>query len=84
LPPTIAPPLGLYITELVEGCVLTKSAAVYGDTSWKLTDRLNLDAGLRWNEDEKTDRLLRSATNLFGDGGIPLLSAYMSNFEAVP
>jgi iron complex outermembrane receptor protein len=54
LAPTIAPPLGLYITELVEGCVLTKSSAVYGDTSWKLTDRLNLDAGLRWNEDEKT------------------------------
>ena len=54
LPPTVAPDLGLYITELVEGCVLTKSSAVYGDTSWKLTDRLNLDAGLRWNEDEKT------------------------------
>lgn len=54
LPPTVAPDLGVYITELVEGCVLTKSSAVYGDTSWKLTDQLNLDAGLRWNEDEKT------------------------------
>jgi iron complex outermembrane receptor protein len=43
-----------YITELVEGCVLTKSTAVYGDTAWKLTDRLDLDAGLRWNEDQKT------------------------------
>ena len=45
LPPTVAPPFGLYITELVEGCVLTKSSAVYGDTAWKLTDQLNLDAG---------------------------------------
>jgi iron complex outermembrane receptor protein len=53
LPPTVSPDLGVYITELVEGCVLTKSSAVYGDSSWKLTDRLNLDAGLRWNEDEK-------------------------------
>jgi iron complex outermembrane recepter protein len=60
LPPTVAPPLGLYITELVDGCVLTKSSAVYGDTSWKLTDRLNLDAGLRWNEDDKTARVYQA------------------------
>ena len=49
-----SPAFDLYITELVNGCVLTKSSAVYGDTSWKLTDRLNLDAGVRWNEDHKT------------------------------
>jgi iron complex outermembrane receptor protein len=54
LPPAVSPDLGVYITELVKGCVLTKSSAVYGDTAWKLTDRLNLDAGLRWNEDQKT------------------------------
>ena len=48
------PAYDLYITELVKGCVLTKSSAVYGDTAWKLTDRLNLDAGVRWNEDQKT------------------------------
>jgi len=48
------PALDLYITELVSGCVHTKSSAVYGDTSWKLTDKLNFDAGLRWNEDRKT------------------------------
>jgi len=48
------PAYDFYITSLINGCVLTKSAAVYGDTSWKLTDRLNLDAGLRWNEDQKT------------------------------
>jgi iron complex outermembrane receptor protein len=54
LPPTVSPDLGVYITELVEGCVLTKSSAVYGDASWKLTDKLDLDTGLRWSEDDKT------------------------------
>jgi iron complex outermembrane recepter protein len=44
----------IYITELVTGSVLTQSYAAYGDSSWKLTDRLNLDVGLRWNEDKKT------------------------------
>jgi iron complex outermembrane receptor protein len=48
------PAFDLYITELVSGCVLTKSSAVYGDTAWKITDQLNFDAGLRWNEDQKT------------------------------
>jgi iron complex outermembrane receptor protein len=53
--PLLGVPLDdLYVTELVSGCVLTRSGAVYGDTSWKLTDSLNLDAGLRWNEDRKT------------------------------
>jgi len=48
------PAYDAYVTELVSGCVLTKSSAVYGDTSWKLTDALNLDVGIRWNEDRKT------------------------------
>jgi iron complex outermembrane receptor protein len=45
---------GLYLTSIVQGCVLTKSTAVYGDTAWKLTDNLDLDAGVRWNDDDKT------------------------------
>ena len=48
------PAFDLYITELVNGCVRTKSSAVYGDTAWKLTDQLNFDLGVRWNEDRKT------------------------------
>jgi iron complex outermembrane recepter protein len=44
----------LYLTSIVDGCVQTKSTAVYGDTAWKLTDQLNLDAGVRWNQDRKT------------------------------
>jgi iron complex outermembrane receptor protein len=51
-----APPFGdgIYLTSIVQGCVLTKSSAVYGDASWKLTDQLNLDTGVRWNDDDKT------------------------------
>jgi len=52
-----APPpngYGLYLTSIVNGCVNTKSSSVYADTAWKLTDRFNLDAGLRWNQDKKT------------------------------
>jgi iron complex outermembrane recepter protein len=51
-----APPpngYGLYLTSIVNGCVSTKSTSVYADTAWKLTDRFNLDAGLRWNQDKK-------------------------------
>jgi iron complex outermembrane recepter protein len=44
----------LYLTSIVDGCVQTKSTAVYADTAWKLTDALNLDAGARWNQDKKT------------------------------
>jgi iron complex outermembrane receptor protein len=54
------PAFDFYITSLIKGCVLTKSAAVYGDTAWKLTDRLNLDAGLRWNEDQKTSTVFQT------------------------
>lgn len=43
-----------YITELVGGCTFTKSSAVYGDSTWKLIDNLNLEAGVRWNEDKIT------------------------------
>jgi iron complex outermembrane receptor protein len=50
------PPYGddIYLTSIVQGCVLTKSTAVYGDAAWKLNDRLNLDTGVRWNDDDKT------------------------------
>jgi iron complex outermembrane receptor protein len=54
------PAYDFYITSLIKGCVLTKSAAVYGDTAWKLTDRLNFDAGLRWNEDQKTSTVFQT------------------------
>jgi len=51
-----APPFGdgIYLTSIVQGCVLTKSTAVYGNAAWKLTDQLNLDTGVRWNDDDVT------------------------------
>ncbi len=45
---------GVYLTSIVDGCVNTKSTSLYADTAWTLTERLNLDAGLRWNQDKKT------------------------------
>ncbi len=50
----LVPFYDIYLTSLVDGCVQTKSTAVYADTSWKLTDRLNFDVGVRWNQDRKT------------------------------
>jgi iron complex outermembrane receptor protein len=52
-----APPpqgLGVYLTSITTGCVHTKTKALYADTTWKLSARLNLDAGVRWNQDDKT------------------------------
>jgi len=56
------PPFGddLYLTSIVQGCVLTKSTAVYADSAWKLSDRLNLDAGVRWNDDDKTAQVYQA------------------------
>lgn len=41
------------LTALTRGSVNTQSIAVYADTTWTLTDRLNLNVGARWNEDDK-------------------------------
>jgi len=43
----------LSLTSLTKGCVDTDSIAVYFDSTWSLTDRLNLNVGARWNEDKK-------------------------------
>lgn len=43
----------LALTSLTKGSVDTESLAVYFDTTWSLTDRLNLNVGARWNEDDK-------------------------------
>ncbi len=50
----LVPIYDLYLTSIVDGCVQTKSTAAYVDTAWKLTGRLNFDAGVRWNQDRKT------------------------------
>lgn len=43
----------LGLTSLTKGSVDTDSIAVYFDTTWALTERLNLNLGARWNEDDK-------------------------------
>jgi len=42
------------LTQLVQGCVNTKSYSVYGDATWSISDRWNLSFGGRWNEDDKS------------------------------
>ncbi|HKU16534.1 MAG TPA: TonB-dependent receptor [Steroidobacteraceae bacterium] len=41
------------VTALTKGSVDTQSIAIYADTTWTLTDRLNLNVGARWNQDDK-------------------------------
>ncbi len=48
------PALDFYVNELVAGCDHTDSEAVYGDASWTLTDKLDFETGLRWNDDGVT------------------------------
>lgn len=66
-------------TALTKGSVDTDSIAVYFDTTWTLTDRLNLSVGARWNEDDKeatvfvqpyVGRLASNAT-LFDQNNVP-------------
>ena len=45
---------GLPLTSITQGCVQTNSKAVYANAIWKLSSALNLDTGLRWNQDDKT------------------------------
>jgi iron complex outermembrane receptor protein len=40
-------------TSLTKGSVDTQSIAIYADTTWALSDKLNLNVGARWNEDDK-------------------------------
>ncbi|HUO95304.1 MAG TPA: TonB-dependent receptor [Steroidobacteraceae bacterium] len=51
---------GLQLTSLVDGCVDTKSTSVYADTAWKVTERFNIDAGLRWNQDKKSAQVYQA------------------------
>jgi iron complex outermembrane receptor protein len=45
---------GIGLTSLTQGCVKTDSTAIYADTTWAATDRVNVSVGLRWNQDQKT------------------------------
>jgi iron complex outermembrane recepter protein len=43
----------LNLTSLTKGSVDTDSMAAYFDLTWSLADKLNLNVGARWNEDDK-------------------------------
>jgi iron complex outermembrane recepter protein len=45
---------GIGLTSLTQGCVKTDSTAVYADTTWTATERVNVSVGARWNQDDKT------------------------------
>lgn len=44
---------GINFTALTKGCVETTSFSLYGDASFALTERTNLNFGLRGNRDDK-------------------------------
>jgi iron complex outermembrane recepter protein len=75
------PALDFYVNEFVGGCDRTDSAAVYGDASWKLTDKLNLDTGLRWNEDSVTAPVFQED---YVGAPLPPGYAYTSPAQAPP
>jgi iron complex outermembrane recepter protein len=84
----------LNLTSLTKGSVDTDSIAIYFDTTWTLTDRLNLNVGARWNEDDKTATVfvqqylgrLDNAATLFDQNNVPAgfvaLGAPQTNYTA--
>ncbi|MEP7312240.1 MAG: TonB-dependent receptor [Pseudomonadota bacterium] len=83
---------GFNLTSLTKGCVDTESLAAYTDLTLGLTDRLNLNAGARWNRDTKDatvfvaqylGRLAANAT-LFDQNNVPAgftLLAVQTNYR---
>jgi iron complex outermembrane receptor protein len=81
------------LTALTKGSVDTQSIAVYADTTWTLTDRLNLNVGARWNQDEKEATVfvaqylgrLPADQTLFDENNVPpgfVLFAVQSDYTA--
>ena len=83
---------GAGLTSLTKGCVKTESEAVYADTTWNLSERTHLNAGLRWNQDDKSATVfvaqylgaLAANRTLFDPGNVPAgftLLAVQSNYS---
>ena len=69
----------LGLTLNFHGDVTTKSIAGFGDFSYDLTDRLQVSAGLRWTQDQRTGFVYRYfeaglGSPEFGGNGVPLPS----------
>lgn len=59
-------PDGLIWTETIQNRLLAESFAVFADLSWSLTDKLEVNTGLRYTHDEKSFSWLNLPNNLFG------------------
>ncbi len=57
---------------LSQNGIRTKSAAIFGELYWNLTDSLKLTAGLRYTQDKKTSTQIPSQLLLGGGTGTPL------------
>lgn len=47
--------------QTISGCIETRSAAMFGHTSFAITERLNISAGLRYNRDDKDASVFQAA-----------------------
>jgi iron complex outermembrane receptor protein len=47
--------------QTISGCIETRSTAVFGHTSFAVTDRLTISAGLRYNRDDKDASVFQDA-----------------------
>lgn len=65
----IANNLGVH-TEQFTNYGTTKSWDVYGDATWRVTDRLELSAGLRYTSDDKSSGVASSVTQRSILGGV--------------
>jgi iron complex outermembrane receptor protein len=48
--------------QTISGCIETRSTAIFGHTSFAVTDRINISAGLRYNRDDKDASVFQAAT----------------------
>lgn len=48
--------------QTISGCIETRSTAIFGHTSFAITDRVNISAGLRYNQDDKDASVYQAAT----------------------
>jgi iron complex outermembrane receptor protein len=65
------------LTILTDGSVKTNSWAIYGNGAYDITDKLTLELGGRWTQDDKTG-------NVFREYYLGIRSPYFGNSSAIP
>lgn len=73
------------LSENIGGKNTTASYAMYGDSIWHLSDRINLTLGLRYSYDDKEFEQYDSDNNTLNGGGVlfPTLAQLENSSEAV-